>query len=366
MTDHPRTPDSGADEAHWEALARFLAGESSPEEGVRMRAWIAEPPERSSMVMGLSALSGMTDFAAAAAIDTEGALAKVHARMRRDAVTPLPLRPVSAPVTSSVAATARTVRAESRWRRWVPQLAAATLLVAAGTAWFVTDRGVSTAGSAQREFASAVGGTRTVDLPDGSRVVLGPSSRLVMGAGFAEGKRAVTLEGVGLFTVTHDERHPFTVETQGTRIIDVGTEFSVRSDNGYGVHVAVREGAVEVRRSEHGAPALLQKGDRAVIGTNDLATIQRGAVSDDDFDFARGALVFRDATIARVVADVRRWYGVEIVPGTQAMAGRHVTASFSTESREEALNVIALALGAVVEMRGDSALLRPRILRPPR
>jgi transmembrane sensor len=123
---------------------------------------------------------------------------------------------------------------------------------------------------------------------------------------------------------------------------------------------------VELRKSADGAPAQLNKGDRAVVGRDASAMIVRGGASDDDFAFTRGALVFRDSPIAEVVADVRRWYGVEIVPGTVAMSSSHVTATFSNESRAEALNVIALALGAVVEMRGDSALLRPRILRPPR
>jgi transmembrane sensor len=211
-----------------------------------------------------------------------------------------------------------------------------------------------------------VGQRQTVALPDGSSAILGPSSELVIGAGYADGARTVRLRGKALFTVKHDGAHPFAVEAQRARITDIGTEFSVTSDVDNGVTVAVREGAVELRTSADGAPSLLRPGDRAVVGRDAGATIVRGGASDDDFAFTRGALVFRDSPIAQVVAEVRRWYGVELVPGTVAMSSRHVTATFSNESRAEALQVIALALGADVEMRGDSALLRPRILRPPR
>lgn len=382
MTDHPDTPSSGADATHWEAIARFLAGECTPAEADALRGWVAAAPGRARLVAGLeAALSGDTgrrEYPTPAGLDVESALAKVHARMRADAVTPISAAPSrraaeaaapasvteAADVVATLNASTRTAAAP-RWTRYAPRVAAAALLMVVGNAWFLRTRAPN-AVSAERTVATTVGQRQTISLADGSQVTLGPSSELVIAAGYAEGARTVRLTGEGLFTVKHDASHPFAVEAQGTRITDIGTEFSVSSDAEVGVTVSVREGAVELRKSADGAPAQLAKGDRAVVSKDATASIVRGGASDDDFAFARGALVFRDSPIAEVVADVRRWYGVEIVPGTVAMGASHVTATFKNESRAEALNVIALALGAVVEMRGDSALLRPRILRPPR
>jgi transmembrane sensor len=41
-----------------------------------------------------------------------------------------------------------------------------------------------------------------------------------------------------------------------------------------------------------------------------------------------------------------------------ALADRHLTASFTGERGGQVLKVIALALGAEVEMRGDTAVVR--------
>jgi transmembrane sensor len=375
MTDPSDTPASGADEANWEAVARFLAGECSPAEAEALRGWVGAAPERARMVAGLEAALGKTDYAPPAGLDVESALHKVRARLHTDSVIPISAArsrraaeiagAAQQPAADVVAApSGSSPRRTMGWSWYAPRVAAALLLVA-GSAWFLRSRPAGT-GSAERTVATAIGQRQAIALPDGSSAILGPSSELVIVAGYAEGTRTVRLKGEALFTVSHDAAHPFAVETQGTRITDVGTEFSVSSDAETGVTVAVREGAVELRKSADGAPAQLNKGDRAVVGRDASAMIVRGGASDDDFAFTRGALVFRDSPIAEVVADVRRWYGVEIVPGTVAMSSSHVTATFSNESRAEALNVIALALGAVVEMRGDSALLRPRILRPPR
>jgi ferric-dicitrate binding protein FerR (iron transport regulator) len=68
--------------------------------------------------------------------------------------------------------------------------------------------------------------------------------------------------------------------------------------------------------------------------------------------------VFRDAPLAKVRADLRRWYGVELVSTDPNLTRRHVTASFLNDPRRQVLKVITLALGASYEMRGDTVMLR--------
>jgi transmembrane sensor len=60
-----------------------------------------------------------------------------------------------------------------------------------------------------------------------------------------------------------------------------------------------------------------------------------------------------------VAADLRRWYGVELRVTDTALLRRHVSATFVGDSADRVLDVIALALGARVERRGDTAYLRP-------
>src|SRR3954454_349564 len=78
-------------DAEWEELARFLAGESSPEEQRRLRVRLARDPARAALVQALDAALTPPDEAPLAAEEVERALASVGARRA-------PADPGSAPV----------------------------------------------------------------------------------------------------------------------------------------------------------------------------------------------------------------------------------------------------------------------------
>jgi transmembrane sensor len=102
---------------------------------------------------------------------------------------------------------------------------------------------------------------------------------------------------------------------------------------------------------------VLRQGDRGTLDDGRM-TAERAAATEDDLAWTRGRLVFRDAPLEQVAADLRRWYGVELRAGDDAVAARRLTASFGEEAPADVLRVIGLALGADVAMRGDTAVLR--------
>ena len=67
-------------DAEWEELARFLAGESSPEEQRRLRARLARDPERAALVQALDVALTPPDEVPLADDEVERALASVMAR----------------------------------------------------------------------------------------------------------------------------------------------------------------------------------------------------------------------------------------------------------------------------------------------
>ena len=110
-------------------------------------------------------------------------------------------------------------------------------------------------------------------------------------------------------------------------------------------------------------PRLLPVGGRR--GHRDIAgqvqrghiTLRPGAASREEASFAEGLLAWRDAPVSRVVADLRRWYGVTLVVRDSAMSQRHLTASFHGESADQALRIVATALGGDLRRKGDSAIV---------
>lgn len=335
--DHAPPPD-------WDAIARYFAGESPPAEAARIGEWLdANPDDRALLERLEVALEG----AGSKDVDVEAALARVHARMIEPQIT----RPHLTIQRSSR-------RAAPRWPVVAGILAAAAI---AGVAIVMNRRPgpVAAPAVATHTYQTAVGQRDSIVLADGSRVMLGPDSRLEVPSSFGTRTRAVTLRGDAFFDVHHDPNVPFSVRVGDALIEDLGTTFTVESDNGAVASVAVVSGSVRLRgvNAPSTGGVVLAAGDRGTIDETGSAQANEHALRDEDLAWTTGRLVFRDAPLARVAGEVRRWYGVTVRVADSSLAGRHVTASFNGEPVDQVLKVIGLTLGARVDRRGDTAVL---------
>ncbi|HEY0015623.1 MAG TPA: FecR domain-containing protein [Longimicrobium sp.] len=341
-------PVTGSAQVDWEALARFLAGESPAEEADAVRAWLARDRSRHDV---LSALDTTLDRASAppAGLDVEAALRGVHARMDAPETPVIPFR---APARRAAPAPRRM---PAPWLR-----AAAAIVLLLGVGWF-TWRMMTGPGSARPpvSFATGVGQRDTVRLGDGTMVILGPDSRLTLARDYGREARQVELRGEAMFDVPHDEARPFTVRAGGAWVRDLGTTFSVQADSAAGVRVVVTQGAVALGTGEarEDEAVVLRQGDRGTLAAGRIQA-ERAVATADDVAWTQGRLVFRDAPFGQVAAELRRWYGLHLRAGDATVATRRLTASFQGEPPGDVLRVVGLALGAEVTMRGDTAVFR--------
>jgi transmembrane sensor len=239
----------------------------------------------------------------------------------------------------------------------------ALLAAAAVVGVLVVTRRAEAPGSPQgspRTFATSVGKRDSITLADGSLVLLGPDSRLTVPAGFAAGSRTVELRGDAYFDVRHDAAHPFAVHVGSAVIQDVGTTFTVESDDANATVVTVVSGSVRLRgvNAAVDAGVILSAGQRGSIDDAGRTTTERAAAADDDVAWTTGKLVFRDASFARVAAEVYRWYGVRLHVGDPSLMSQHIqTTLFTNQPVDEVLHVIELSLGVRIERQGDSAIV---------
>jgi transmembrane sensor len=356
-SDDFRSTSGDSTDADWEAITRYLAGESDPAESSSVRAWLATHPEDAILVDAVKARSVRVETGADVTVNTEAALATVRARMaaagESGARPRLTVERGGADGPGHPTARPATVR--GRWR-WVGFAAAACIAAVAVIGQFRS----GTDGVDAREFRTAVGQRDSVQLPDGSTVLLAPGSRLTVAAGYGTGTRDVTLDGAAYFDVKHDEARPFTVHTASADIRDIGTAFSVKTGGDGEVAVDVTHGIVALRaRTAGAAPVELHAGDRGVL-VREAVTVRRGTVTADDVAWTRGLLSYRDASLSEVRADLQRWYGIDLRIADSALATRTLTASFRGDSASQVVRVIALALGADVVQQGDTVLLQPQ------
>ncbi|MGH7652342.1 MAG: FecR family protein [Gemmatimonadaceae bacterium] len=324
----------------WDRIARYLAGEGDPQEIQATRAWLEADANRLKMVNALRIALVNASPEEPAELDVESALARVKSRLAIPRIIPGSLR-------------TNRLEKSNTFTPYLRAAAALLVVVGAGLLW----QRVHRADSGSKIFATSVGERHQFQLNDGTRVVLGPTSRLVVEDG--SDNRSVALEGEGYFSVVHDASHPFTVRVGSMSVEDVGTAFAIQTDDSGGVRVAVDSGVVALVPDQAGPESkeILNARDRASVNPNGLVLVERSAVVDDDLAWVQGRLVFRDAPLIQVGAELYRWYGVRLRVADSSLANLHLTASFSGESVDRVLNVIALSLGAHLERQGNVATL---------
>lgn len=351
---HDAAPSDNLDAPlDWEALARYVAGESSSSERERIKRHLAEHPGDAGVVAALGNAMRILSLREAPEIDVESALERVVVRRDAPEVTPL----------SIAAQKSRAWRSRgtigSGWRI-ASALATAAILVFTVRAVLMRNGGerIQSAPAAPRTYATAVGQRDSLRLPDGGHVVLGPASRLTIGSGFGERVRDVELHGEAYFDIVHDTTRPFVVRVASATIRDVGTSFAVQ-ENGGSVRVVVTSGSVLLQSND--APAgknVLGAGDVGTIGADGRIVTAHDTATTPYLSWMRGSLDFRNAPLGDVGNDLQRWYGIVLRVDDSTLARKHLTASFHGDPIDRVLRVIGLDFGASVELRGDTAVLR--------
>lgn len=165
-------------------------------------------------------------------------------------------------------------------------------------------------------YSTGVGEQRTVQLADGSTVVLDTDSQIAVrltGAG-----RDIRLaRGQGLFDVAHDPRRPFVVTAGATSVRALGTRFDVRREPS-GATVTLVRGSVEVRESSVGGPTQtwrLAPGQR--VATHASAPAPTPVDLNTATSWTSGRLIFRAVPLRAAVAEFNRYerHKIEVADG---------------------------------------------------
>lgn len=219
-----------------------------------------------------------------------------------------------------------------------------------------------------REYVTARGERATLELADGSRVILAPESHVRVPGSFGKGGRDFFLDGEAIFEVVHDSSRPFRVHAKGAIAEDIGTRFDFRAyENDPSVAVVVAEGSVTLAREHAGrAASATSQADRAVLGKGQLGRLDRagrltttsGVPLDPYLGWADGRLAFVDAPLPDVLLRIGRWHDLDVRVADARLTSRRVTAEFSTQSSGEMLGALAAAVGARVERSGRVVTLR--------
>lgn len=227
----------------------------------------------------------------------------------------------------------------TRWRptyRFLKVAASLVGVILAGLGWFLShDKGMDetatqtaatttiTPGSTkatlslvdgQNRLLVPAGGEYSIELPDGTKVWLNAASAFRYPVAFGKAERVVELEeGEAYFEVAKKTpAQPFIVIVKGQRIQVLGTQFNVNAyKEAEAVATTLIEGSVRIT---HGTQRLkLKPGQQARLNKQeqhlDISTVNPKEVTawkDNQF-------IFHHKQFSEIMADIQRWYDVEIV-----------------------------------------------------
>jgi ferric-dicitrate binding protein FerR (iron transport regulator) len=349
-------------------LDRFLAGLCTPEEEILVRQWAASYPQGAQLLADVRQFwdkAGASAFAATPLAVDQG-LAIVRRRIKEaklEAQTPSAHPSTAHSPAGRPGVTFRRAAGGRTWP-WIATTLCVALLAVGGT--MVALRGNLFAhqhSEAQREYVTRYGERMTMELGDGTRVVLGANSRLRVPLSFPRGSRDVTLTGTGYFEIVHDPAHPFVVRAGETRVQALGTAFSVtRRTSDTATRVVVADGKVGAwsaaphARRDAGHAAVLVPGDVLIFSPTG-ERVEHNADLTRELGWTRGELVFRRTSLANVARRLERWYGVSISIPDATLAERRVTATFTDEGIEQVMRSLTTAVGAAYHRDGRTIVI---------
>ena len=386
-------------------LARYLSGETSEAESALVRAWLAAVPARQ---VEFDAVQRAWEVAARPepAADTSDAWRLVAERMHDSGYDAERFRehqqhqpPHLSKNTSQKSQSPRPTFDRAGWitrhagrsRRPILSagiVAAAALIgvsFAALHSWGIFSSKPTAVSRETREYTTSRGQRATIELADGTTLVLAPGSRLryvypISGAGV----RDAYLVGEALFSVAHDTTRPFVVHAKNTTTLDIGTTFGVRAFDESPIRIAVVEGSVALGADANLRPGndsgsalqpvsgpasyprliangitVLQAGEVASRAPDGVTTVSRDKDIGALLGWTEGKLVFDGVPLREALPALERWYDLDIKLAHPSLAGRPFTATFTTEPVTQVLNRIALALDMRVERNGRSVVFSP-------
>lgn len=257
---------------------------------------------------------------------------------------------------------------EARRVQWPRQLAAiaATLLVVFTGFWMVLRGDVPISPSTavhppagqtlqfvDRTFETAIGELSTIDLPDGSQMVLNTNSQVHVR--FADKERYIGLKrGEINVKVAHDKSRPFDVYAGDKIVRAFGTAFNVRLNPDHQVELIVSEGRVGVGTINDkpifrsltkllGQPekftTFVQAGQQVTLGAEDeeVSEINLSEIEMRE-SWRKGNLVFHGESLKDVVEEVNRYTPVKVVIESELLKERRIAGLYKVGDLEGLLS----------------------------
>jgi transmembrane sensor len=208
-------------------------------------------------------------------------------------------------------------------------------------------------------FATGVGQTREILLNDGSIITLNTDSQVSVEL-TAEIRKIKLERGEALFDVAKNKQRPFVVFAGDTQVRAVGTSFTVSMLPKRPLQVLVREGVVEVKRSD--TAAVWVGASTRALAPRDAPIVAESITSTKlarNLAWQYGRIALDNQTLQDAADEFARYSDVHIVVDS-AVANRTVTGLFASNDPVSFAKAAASVLKLRVEVNDKEVRILER------
>lgn len=203
------------------------------------------------------------------------------------------------------------------------------------------------------------GDKATVELPDGTNVVLNSASQLSYMNNFGEKVRRVQLNGEAYFKVAHDEKHAFIVQVGDLEVKVLGTSFNVSAyEDAKDITVVLLEGKVGIYTQE--TSRMMKPGDKIEYNKTTHQLVATQVHPNDYIEWTKGNIYFEKESLENIMKTLSRIYDVEIRFDSNKLPKEYFTGTIPSGGIQNALNILMLTSPFYYEMDGSVIVLKEK------
>ncbi|MGH6963259.1 MAG: FecR family protein [Phenylobacterium sp.] len=209
-------------------------------------------------------------------------------------------------------------------------------------------------------FRTAAGEVRDIALADGTRIKLNGASSLNVRLG-RDARRVQMADAEATFDVAHDPKRPFLIEVGDQQVRVVGTEFNIDHYDGQ-TALTVRRGVVEVRPVDQptATPTRLVVGQELRHRDGEAGSTVSATDPGIAFAWTQGQLIYRDAPLSQVAADLSRRLPRPVRPADPATGAMRFTGVLMIDNEDAMLRRLEAYAPVKAEPVRGAIVLRRR------
>ena len=209
----------------------------------------------------------------------------------------------------------------------------------------------------QTSYATAYGETKTLTLPDGSKVILSANSALTYRNDWHDSEvREVWLNGEAFFAVKPATGpRKFIVYTADLNVEVLGTKFNVNNREG-NTRVVLSSGRIKlnVPLLKDTTSILMKPGELVEFRQKDHRITRQAVDAERYISWINNEWVFENTPLQEITGTLENYYGITIILLDEELAGRTVTTTLPADDPDFILRALSETLNIKITERDEN------------